>query len=307
MHGSNAYSFTFIRDSKLTRLLRESLGGKAKTCIIATVSPSVHSLEETLVTLDYASCAKSIRNKPEVQLLFMHMAWNFKFAQHPCYKLNNYCRQIKKYVNRLCLRTSTKKWKEWNKVPLFLYIFLCPLHYYRISQVYCHLSDVKAAREKNGIYIPHERFILDEAEKKVQVHNTSITRDFRFSFNIVFMWLLHRFFLTFLIALTIYCRQWGKNWNIWSSVLKSRTKYTYHNSNLPVFSFTNSRLNWLICSGDLVGSWKIQRLVPRRAGMPLGFWMSEQRCDGKALLELSYHLFICLHFLGSSHFVHILI
>ena len=66
-------SFTFIRDSKLTRLLRESLGGKAKTCIIATVSPSVHSLEETLVTLDYASRAKSIRNKPEVQLLFMHV------------------------------------------------------------------------------------------------------------------------------------------------------------------------------------------------------------------------------------------
>jgi hypothetical protein len=68
--GSNAYSYTFIRDSKLTRLLRESLGGKAKTCIIATVSPSVHSLEETLVTLDYASRAKSIRNKLEVKLLF---------------------------------------------------------------------------------------------------------------------------------------------------------------------------------------------------------------------------------------------
>lgn len=31
------------------------------------------------------------------------------------------------------------------------------------------LSDVKAAREKNGIYIPHERFVLEEAEKKVYV------------------------------------------------------------------------------------------------------------------------------------------
>jgi kinesin family member 11 len=67
----------FIRDSKLTRLLRESLGGKAKTCIIATVSPSVHCLEETLVTLDYASRAKSIRNKPEVQLLFIHGVCTF--------------------------------------------------------------------------------------------------------------------------------------------------------------------------------------------------------------------------------------
>ncbi|GJN15450.1 hypothetical protein PR202_gb02367 [Eleusine coracana subsp. coracana] len=54
------------RDSKLTRLLRDSLGGRTKTCIIATVSPSVHCLEETLSTLDYAHRAKSIKNRPEV-------------------------------------------------------------------------------------------------------------------------------------------------------------------------------------------------------------------------------------------------
>ncbi|XP_020549428.1 kinesin-like protein KIN-5D [Sesamum indicum] len=54
------------RHSKLTRLLRDSLGGKTKTCIIATVSPSVLSQEETLSTLDYAFRAKSIKNRPEV-------------------------------------------------------------------------------------------------------------------------------------------------------------------------------------------------------------------------------------------------
>ena len=56
------------RDSKLTRLLRDSLGGKTKTCIIATISPSAHSLEETLSTLDYAYRAKNIKNRPEVNL-----------------------------------------------------------------------------------------------------------------------------------------------------------------------------------------------------------------------------------------------
>ena len=55
------------RDSKLTRLLRDSLGGRTKTCIIATVSPAVHCLEETLSTLDYAHRAKNIKNKPEVR------------------------------------------------------------------------------------------------------------------------------------------------------------------------------------------------------------------------------------------------
>ncbi|KAK8964039.1 125 kDa kinesin-related protein [Platanthera guangdongensis] len=54
------------RESKLTRLLRDSLGGKSKTCIIATISPSIQCLEETLSTLDYANRAKNIKNKPEV-------------------------------------------------------------------------------------------------------------------------------------------------------------------------------------------------------------------------------------------------
>ncbi|KAG8889539.1 kinesin motor protein cin8, partial [Tulasnella sp. 403] len=54
------------RESKLTRLLQDSLGGRTKTCIIATVSPARCNMEETLSTLDYALRAKSIRNKPEV-------------------------------------------------------------------------------------------------------------------------------------------------------------------------------------------------------------------------------------------------
>uniref|UniRef100_A0A8C1QEE9 Kinesin-like protein n=1 Tax=Cyprinus carpio TaxID=7962 RepID=A0A8C1QEE9_CYPCA len=54
------------RESKLTRILQDSLGGRTKTSIIATVSPASVNLEETLSTLDYANRAKSIMNKPEV-------------------------------------------------------------------------------------------------------------------------------------------------------------------------------------------------------------------------------------------------
>lgn len=54
------------RESKLTRLLQDSLGGRTKTCIIAAVSPAKCNLEETLSTLEYAHRAKNIRNKPEV-------------------------------------------------------------------------------------------------------------------------------------------------------------------------------------------------------------------------------------------------
>ncbi|GAA6057292.1 hypothetical protein NBRC10513_006776 [Rhodotorula toruloides] len=52
------------RESKLTRLLQDSLGGRTKTTIIATISPV--SFEETASTLTYAHQAKSIQNRPEV-------------------------------------------------------------------------------------------------------------------------------------------------------------------------------------------------------------------------------------------------
>ncbi|XP_037578060.1 kinesin-like protein KIF11 [Dermacentor silvarum] len=54
------------RESKLTRLLQDSLGGRTKTSIIATISPDMTNLEETLSTLDYAYRAKNITNRPEV-------------------------------------------------------------------------------------------------------------------------------------------------------------------------------------------------------------------------------------------------
>lgn len=54
------------RDSKLTRLLQDSLGGNTKTVMIAAISPADYSYDETLSTLRYASRAKSIKNKPRV-------------------------------------------------------------------------------------------------------------------------------------------------------------------------------------------------------------------------------------------------
>ncbi|KAJ9188929.1 hypothetical protein P3X46_000279 [Hevea brasiliensis] len=102
------------RDSKLTRLLRDSLGGKTKTCIIATISPSIHCLEETLSTLDYAHRAKNIKNKPEINQKMMKSAM---------------IKDLYSEIDRL-------------------------------------KQEVYAAREKNGIYIPRDRYLQDEAEKK---------------------------------------------------------------------------------------------------------------------------------------------
>uniref|UniRef100_UPI00398E6AC6 kinesin-like protein KIF27 n=1 Tax=Pristiophorus japonicus TaxID=55135 RepID=UPI00398E6AC6 len=54
------------RDTKITRLLKDSLGGNAKTAMIACISPSSSSFDESLNTLKYANRARDIRNKPIV-------------------------------------------------------------------------------------------------------------------------------------------------------------------------------------------------------------------------------------------------
>ncbi|RZC48473.1 hypothetical protein C5167_016901 [Papaver somniferum] len=54
------------RDSKLTRLLQDSLGGNSRTVMIACISPADINVEETLNTLKYANRARNIQNKPIV-------------------------------------------------------------------------------------------------------------------------------------------------------------------------------------------------------------------------------------------------
>ena len=54
------------RDSKLTRLLQDSLGGNTKTIMIAACSPANYNYDESLSTLRYASRAKFIQNKPKI-------------------------------------------------------------------------------------------------------------------------------------------------------------------------------------------------------------------------------------------------
>ena len=54
------------RDSKLTRLLQDSLGGNTKTLMISNVGPAEYNYDETINTLRYANRAKNIKNKPKI-------------------------------------------------------------------------------------------------------------------------------------------------------------------------------------------------------------------------------------------------
>ena len=56
-------TFVPYRDSKLTWLLKDSLGGSTKTMMIACISPSYLCYEETINTLKYSHRARSIKKK----------------------------------------------------------------------------------------------------------------------------------------------------------------------------------------------------------------------------------------------------
>uniref|UniRef100_A0A8C1GAE3 Kinesin family member 13Ba n=1 Tax=Cyprinus carpio TaxID=7962 RepID=A0A8C1GAE3_CYPCA len=60
--GKNKNKFVPYRDSVLTWLLKDSLGGNSRTAMVATVSPAADNYDETLSTLRYADRAKSIVN-----------------------------------------------------------------------------------------------------------------------------------------------------------------------------------------------------------------------------------------------------
>ena len=61
----NRRSHVPYRDSKLTRLLKDSLGGTTKAMMISCVSPSYACYEETINTLKYSDRARSIKKKPK--------------------------------------------------------------------------------------------------------------------------------------------------------------------------------------------------------------------------------------------------
>ena len=64
--SDNSNSHVPFRDSKLTRLLTESLGGNSKTCLCATVGPALFNYDETHSTLLFAQRAMRVRTKPRV-------------------------------------------------------------------------------------------------------------------------------------------------------------------------------------------------------------------------------------------------
>lgn len=139
------------RDSKLTRLLQESLGGRNKTCVIATITPGSSSFEETASTLDYAYRAKSIKNRPTV---------NQMIAKHEL--LKEYTEEIAKIKREL---DATRN-KNGIHVP--------PDEYERLTQI-----SNDREHENDELRTLNEEFEkkLDETKEKLEKTRIAQARD----------------------------------------------------------------------------------------------------------------------------------
>ncbi|KAJ3022065.1 Kinesin- protein 11 [Thoreauomyces humboldtii] len=94
------------RDSNLTRLLQESIGGSTRTIMIANIGPGVASVGETLNTLTYASGVRKIQNKPIVNTEFVKNVLNQKEAEVASLKTR--LESVKRIVESQRLRASSE-------------------------------------------------------------------------------------------------------------------------------------------------------------------------------------------------------
>ena len=97
------------RDSKLTRLLKESLGGNANTSLIVTVSPSTYNQDETMSSLLFASRAMKVQNRPVINRSVDYQALCLKL-QDDLDKLNDEYAKLKLEYDKVV--TELEKYKK---------------------------------------------------------------------------------------------------------------------------------------------------------------------------------------------------
>lgn len=100
-------SFVPYRDSKLTRMLKDSLGGNCRTVMVVTISPASSQFEETLNTLKYANRAKNITTKPTE---------NKKLVEFHIAEYKNIISDLRSEIDSLRLRLKVPNSSENNEM-----------------------------------------------------------------------------------------------------------------------------------------------------------------------------------------------
>lgn len=108
--------FVPYRNSKLTRILQESLGGNSRTTLIITCSPSRYNESETISTLQFGARAKLIKNKPTVneELSREQLIINFERANKKVEHLQGHVEFLEDHIRKV-LKSEVPSYKGSNK------------------------------------------------------------------------------------------------------------------------------------------------------------------------------------------------
>ena len=106
------------RESKLTRILSESLGGNSKTCLILTLSPHPYNDAETLSSLRFGAKARNVKNAPKVnrEYTIPELKNLLRKAEERCVALENRVKVLTKQI--VSLGGAVPSDKEMEKLGL---------------------------------------------------------------------------------------------------------------------------------------------------------------------------------------------
>nr|CCA24136.1 kinesinlike protein putative [Albugo laibachii Nc14] len=111
---SNAVIFVPYRGSKLTRLLKDSLGGNCRTVMVANIAPSLANIEETINTLKYANRVKKIKTILTSNDFEDNHTTKDSWSRAESGIIASLREEIKELQRKLAIETINKRKPQWN-------------------------------------------------------------------------------------------------------------------------------------------------------------------------------------------------
>ncbi|CAD8139118.1 unnamed protein product [Paramecium pentaurelia] len=153
----NIQTFIPYRNSKLTRLLKESLGGNSKTLMISCVSPAILGYEDTIQTLEYSQMATTIVNQTSIKV-FQQNEQQIIMEQTN-YDLVNQNEELKKQLNKQSQKQNEIIQKEQLEKNIIQ-------HFNRESQMQEDIFKIQLQIEQMKLDIKDKQQLLDKIDQQ---------------------------------------------------------------------------------------------------------------------------------------------